>query len=123
MLQWIPGSASKILWNDRRGDGYVCRILDVESGRKRTIDSAIYALSADGRTAVTADFRRINDVRPGYGYVSRHFHAHRSLLAVGGGLRITVASSVISRGACPVFGSCISLATSQTTRWSARPIA
>ncbi len=69
MLQWIPGSKSKILWNDRAPDRYVCRILDVQSGHKRTIDSPIYALSPDGRTAVTADFRRINDVRPGYGYV------------------------------------------------------
>ncbi len=28
----------------------------------------IYALSPDGQTAISADFRRINDVRPGYGY-------------------------------------------------------
>jgi hypothetical protein len=68
MLQWVPGSASTILWNDRGRDHYVCRILDVKTGKQRTIDAAIYALSPDGRTAVSADFRRINDVRPGYGY-------------------------------------------------------
>ena len=69
MLQWIPGSASKILWNDREKGRYVCRILDVKTKRKRTIPHAIYALSPDGRTAVGTDFRRLNDVRPGYGYV------------------------------------------------------
>lgn len=69
MLQWIPGSASRVLWNDRDGDRYVCRIFDVKTRERRTIDSPIYALSPDGRTAVTSDFRRINDVRPGYGYV------------------------------------------------------
>ena len=69
MLQWVPGSESKVLWNDRQRDRYVCRVHDVKSGEEHTIDMPIYTLSADGRTAVTTDFRRINDVRPGYGYV------------------------------------------------------
>lgn len=68
MLQWVPGSPARVLWNDRDGDRYVCRVLDIASGARRTIDSPIYALSPDGTTAITADFRRINDVRPGYGY-------------------------------------------------------
>ena len=69
MLQWIPGSDTKVLWNDRRQDRYVCRIFDVATRRMQTVPHPIYALSPDGRTAVSADFRRINDVRPGYGYV------------------------------------------------------
>ena len=68
MLQWRPGSASEVVWNDREGDHFVCHILDVRSGRRRTIPFPIYALSPDGRYAVTPDFRRINDTRPGYGY-------------------------------------------------------
>jgi hypothetical protein len=44
-------------------------LLDVKTGQQRSIDQPIYALAPDGRQAVTADFRRINDVRPGYGYV------------------------------------------------------
>ncbi len=68
MLQWIPGSKSSILWNDRQGDRYVCRVLDVATREQHTIDMPIYALSPDGRTGISADFRRINDVRPGYGY-------------------------------------------------------
>jgi len=68
MLQWIPGSTSRVLWNDRQNGRFVCHLLDVKTAEKRTIPHAIYSLSPDGKTAVTADFGRINDVRPGYGY-------------------------------------------------------
>lgn len=68
MLQWVPGT-STILWNDQEEDAYVCRILDLETDERRTIDSPVYALSPDGRTAVSADFSRIQELRPGYGYV------------------------------------------------------
>ncbi|MEX0614214.1 MAG: hypothetical protein WD229_18990 [Pirellulales bacterium] len=69
MLQWIPGSQNEILWNDRDGDHFCCRILNIESGKLRTIPHPVYALSPDGTTAVSLDFSRLNDVRPGYGYV------------------------------------------------------
>ena len=35
---------------------------------ERTIPHPVYSVSPDGKTAVTPDFRRIQDVRPGYGY-------------------------------------------------------
>ena len=68
MLQWVPGSPTRILWNDRDGERFVCRILDVQTKQSRTIGHPIYSVSPDGKTAVTPDFRRIHDVRPGYGY-------------------------------------------------------
>jgi hypothetical protein len=68
MLQWRPGSDTEVLWNDRRGDRFVCHILDVQTRRKRTIPHPIYTASPDGRWAVSPDFRRVNDMRPGYGY-------------------------------------------------------
>ena len=68
MLQWIPGSDHRIIWNDREGDRYVSRILDLDSGESRTLPAAIYAVAPDGRTAIGTDFRRLNDMRPGYGY-------------------------------------------------------
>ncbi len=68
MLQWRPGSMSEVVWNDREGDHFVCRVMDVLTREIRTIPNPIYALSPDGKTAVTADFRRIQDTRPGYGY-------------------------------------------------------
>lgn len=69
MLQWLPGSASKVIWNDREKDRFVCHILDVKTGDKRTVPSPVYSVSPDGKSAVSCDFARIADVRPGYGYV------------------------------------------------------
>jgi hypothetical protein len=68
MLQWLPGSFSEVIWNDRVEDTFVCHILDIHTGCKRTIGAPIYTISPDGRQAVAPDFRRINDCRPGYGY-------------------------------------------------------
>lgn len=68
MLQWLPGSRTEVIWNDRQDDRYVSHILDVKSGKKRTIPAPVYAISPDGRTAVSPDFRRLHHLRPGYGY-------------------------------------------------------
>lgn len=68
MLQWVPGSKTDVLWNDRQDGRFVCHILNTQTRQRRTIPSPIYTLSPDGKTAVTPDFSRINDVRPGYGY-------------------------------------------------------
>jgi len=68
MLQWLPGSASEVAWNDREGDRFVCHVLDVKSGKKRTLPNPFYCLSPDGRWGFAPDFRRLNDTRPGYGY-------------------------------------------------------
>jgi len=68
MLQWIPGSQSEVIWNDRQDNQFVSHVLDVKSGKKRTIPAPVYTLSPDGKWAVSPDFRRLNDCRPGYGY-------------------------------------------------------
>jgi len=68
MLQWLPGSSSKVIWNDRRDDRFVSHILDVNSRRMRTLPGPVYTVSPDGRWALYPDFRRLNDCRPGYGY-------------------------------------------------------
>jgi hypothetical protein len=68
MLQWRPGSTDEVLFNDRQGDRYVCRILNVKTRALRTVPHPIYAVSPDGRWAVATDLRRLADTRPGYGY-------------------------------------------------------
>jgi len=68
MLQWVPKTGSTILWNDRRGDKFVCHIMDVATRKKRTIDYPIYTITPDGKFGASVDFRRIQDMRPGYGY-------------------------------------------------------
>lgn len=68
MLQWVPGTKASVIWNDRRADRFIAHIVDIETNTKNTIDSPIYSLSADGKTAVSCDFSRVADCRPGYGY-------------------------------------------------------
>ena len=68
MLQWLPGSNSEVIWNDREGDSYVARILDIKTRKSRTIPVPIYAINPSGTAAVHADFSRVHDTRPGYGY-------------------------------------------------------
>jgi hypothetical protein len=68
MLQWLPGSRSEVIWNDRQGDRFVSHVLDVKTRKRRTLPGPIYAVSPDGRSAVAPDFRRLADTRPGYGY-------------------------------------------------------
>jgi hypothetical protein len=68
MLQWLPGSKTEVIFNDRKEDRFVSHILDVQSGKKRSVPHPIYAVSPDARWAVNTDFRRLNDTRPGYGY-------------------------------------------------------
>ncbi|MDR1524287.1 MAG: hypothetical protein LBS79_03380, partial [Tannerella sp.] len=67
-LQFIPGSANEILWNDKEDGRFVCHIMNIETRAKRTLPWPVYALSPDGKWAVTTDYRRVNDTRPGYGY-------------------------------------------------------
>ncbi len=68
MLQWLPGSKSEVIWNDRQDGQFVSHILDVKTHKRRTLPAPVYTLSPDGRWAIYPDFRRLNDLRPGYGY-------------------------------------------------------
>jgi len=68
MLQWIPGSSEEVIWNDREGDHFVSRLVNIKTGKTRTLPKAIYALSPDGKWAIGTEFSRIQNLRPGYGY-------------------------------------------------------
>ncbi len=68
MLQWLPGSQTDVIWNDRVDGRFVSHILNVKSGKRRTLPGPVYGISPDGKWAVYPDFRRLNDTRPGYGY-------------------------------------------------------
>ena len=68
MLQWVGGSGERILWNDREGDQFVCRVYSLGDRSVRTIPRPIYTVSGDGRFGLSVDFRRIDNLRPGYGY-------------------------------------------------------
>lgn len=68
MLQWVPGSKEEIIWNDRQDGQFVSHVLNVKTGRKRTLSKAVYALSPDGTWGIGTEFARIQKLRPGYGY-------------------------------------------------------
>ena len=69
MLQWLPRSDCKIIWNDRADGRFVSHILNVVTGQRRTLPHAVFTLSPDGVSALSIDFRRLEDMRPGYGYM------------------------------------------------------
>jgi len=68
MLQWIPGSKSRVIWNSRIRDRFVCHVYNFETSDVHTIPHPVYSVSPNGKSAVAPDFSRIGDVRPGYGY-------------------------------------------------------
>ena len=64
MLQWLPGSKTEVIWNDRQDGRFVSHVFDVKSRKKRTLPGPIYAISPDSRWAVSPDFARLNEVFP-----------------------------------------------------------
>ncbi|MBE7558594.1 hypothetical protein HS125_06500 [bacterium] len=68
MLQWIPGSASDVVYNVRAGDGFGGVVHNPWTGEKRALPRAVYSLHPGGRLALSLNFARLDDTRPGYGY-------------------------------------------------------
>lgn len=69
MLQWLgPDYSSRILYNDYRDGKYVSVILTLADMTEKVIPAAVYSASADGTFALTLDFSRLYNLRPGYGY-------------------------------------------------------
>ncbi len=69
MLHWLPTAPDReIIFNDREENRFVAVIVNVQTGARRVLPHPIYALSPDGRTAITPNFSRLAVQRPGYGY-------------------------------------------------------
>lgn len=68
MFQWINDRDDSVIYNDREGDHFVSRILNVRTGETKTICRPIYCLSPDGNWALSLNFSRLDRERPGYGY-------------------------------------------------------
>lgn len=69
MLQWLgPDFSSKILYNDYRDGKYVSVILTLATLEEKIIPTPVYSVSKDGKFALTLDFSRLYELRPGYGY-------------------------------------------------------
>jgi hypothetical protein len=68
MLQFVPGSSDEVIWNDREGDHFVSRVVNIKTLKTRTLPKPVYTLSPNGKTALGLDFARLQIRRPGYGY-------------------------------------------------------
>ncbi len=68
MLQWRPGYENQILWNDRSGDRFITRILDIRTGEKHELPFPFFTVHPSGNSALGLDFERLEYMRPGYGY-------------------------------------------------------
>jgi len=69
MLQWLgPDYQTKIIYNDYRHGQYCSVILNIETMEEKEICSPVYSVSPDGTFALTLDFSRLYNLRPGYGY-------------------------------------------------------
>jgi hypothetical protein len=70
MLQWLGTDPSRlVLYNARERDRFVSVVEDVHAGKKRTLPRPVGAVSLDGKKALSFNFSRAADLRPGYGYV------------------------------------------------------
>ena len=69
MLQWLgPDYSSRILYNDFRNGEYCSVILTLSTMEEKVVPMAVYSVSSDGKFALTLDFSRLYELRPGYGY-------------------------------------------------------
>ncbi len=69
MLQWVGTAPEReAVFNSFTDKQPSATVIDVQTGKTRTLPRPIYALSNDGTQAVTLDFARLHRLRPGYGY-------------------------------------------------------
>lgn len=69
MLNWLRSEPENtLIYNQRIGDRFVSIVQNIQTGATRTLPRPIYALSPDGKFAITGSFSRLHWKRPGYGY-------------------------------------------------------
>ena len=71
MAQWLgPKYDKTILYNALRDGEYRSVIFDIETKKERELPIPVYTVSKDGKTALSLDFSRLHNLRPGYGYAA-----------------------------------------------------
>jgi len=70
MVQWLESSSTRqVIYNTRTPDGYGSTICDTETGGERSLPLPAYAVSSDGRTALTVNYDRLGRTHPTIGYL------------------------------------------------------
>ncbi|PQV51524.1 hypothetical protein CLV33_101448 [Jejuia pallidilutea] len=70
MLQWVPGTKNKVVWNTRENGELVSILYDIETEEKKILPKPIYTLGQKGKFGLGIDFERLQYYRPGYGYAT-----------------------------------------------------
>ena len=69
MLCWNPKAPNtEIIYNAVENDKYVGVVMDINTGKKRFLDMPVANVSRDGNYALSINFARLYNFRPGYGY-------------------------------------------------------
>lgn len=69
MAQWLGSDySSKVLYNDCRDGQYCTVILNLSDMTEIVISAPVYSVATDGKKALSLDFSRLYNLRPGYGY-------------------------------------------------------
>lgn len=69
MLQWNPKAPTEeVIYNSLCDGGYNATILNINTGKKRFLDRPIANVSPKGDYALSINFPRMYNFRPGYGY-------------------------------------------------------
>lgn len=70
MLQWNPAETDEIIYNCVADGEYRAAVMNIKTGKKRFLDMPVANVSPKGDYALSVNFSRIYDFRPGYGYAS-----------------------------------------------------
>lgn len=69
MFQWNPAAPdSEVVYNVRVGEAYRAVIKNIKTQKERMLEMPVAALDPKGRYALSINFSRVFDFRPGYGY-------------------------------------------------------
>ncbi|MDE0670249.1 MAG: hypothetical protein OXH72_00700 [Caldilineaceae bacterium] len=90
MLQWVPGCGEPevCIWNDIQDGKFISRVLNPDTGAARELPAPVFTLSPDGTKALTIDFHRLKDMRPGYGYYGSSDPNFEVLAPANAGIRV-----------------------------------
>lgn len=87
LLQWHPTqSEDTILYNDRRNGRFVSVVRRLDGSDERAYERPIYAIHPEGRYALSLNFSRLHEHRPGYGYPGIPDPAHSDFSPVEDGI-------------------------------------
>lgn len=69
LAQWVAGGP-RIVFNRRGSDGFQAQIIDSATGDTAILPRTVYAVAPDGNTFFGLNMRRLEHLRPGYGYAT-----------------------------------------------------